>query len=102
MTTVLPSPAAWAPFRDLLQTQRADCLQQLELARAETVTSVPDPVAQRRTATLRHTLEQIGAALERLDDGSYGRCVDCGSAIARERLELRPFAAGCVACSAAR
>jgi RNA polymerase-binding transcription factor DksA len=104
MTTVLtptsPTPPVtdWAPFRVLLETQRADCVGQRELALAETVTSVPDPVALRRAATLLRTVEEIDAALDRIDTGSYGRCLHCGSAIPVERLEFRPFAAGCVSC----
>lgn len=41
---------------------------------------------------------QIRAALQRLDDGSYGSCVDCGSPIGEARLSVRPEAARCVEC----
>jgi DnaK suppressor protein len=40
---------------------------------------------------------QVVAAIGRLDDGSYGRCVDCGAELPGERLEARPEAARCVA-----
>ena len=103
MTTVITpattSPATdWAPHQVLLQAQRADCVGQRELALAETITTVPDQVAVRRAATLLRTIEEIDAALDRIDTGTYGRCLHCGSAIPLERLEFRPFAAGCVAC----
>jgi RNA polymerase-binding transcription factor DksA len=91
-----------APFRVLLETQRADCVRQREAALAETVTSEPDPVALSRAATLLRTIDEIDAALDRIDAGTYGRCVHCGSAIPLERLEFRPFAAGCVSCQQAR
>ena len=97
-TTSTAQATDWAPFRVLLETQRADCVRQRELALAETVTSVPDPVALSRAATLLRTIEEIDAALDRIDTGAYGRCLHCGSAIPLERLEFRPFAAGCVAC----
>jgi DnaK suppressor protein len=42
--------------------------------------------------------EQVVAALARLDDGTYGRCVDCGTDLPAERLEARPEAARCVNC----
>ncbi|MEX5719520.1 TraR/DksA family transcriptional regulator [Geodermatophilus maliterrae] len=100
-TPSAPTATAFEPFRALLQTQRADCLQQRELALAETATSVPDPVATSRAATLLRTVEEIDAALDRLDAGTYGTCVHCGSAIPRERLESRPFAAACVSCQQA-
>jgi hypothetical protein len=101
--TTAPAPAPdWAPFQVLLQTQRADCVRQRELALAETATSVPDPVAVNRAATLMRTIEEIDAALERIAAGTYGVCTYCRGAIPAERLELRPFAAGCVSCQQTR
>jgi len=88
-------------FRTLLEDQRADCVQQREEALAECAQSVPDPVAQRRSADLQVTIGEIDAALARLDAGTYGACVQCGAAIPEERLELRPFAGRCVSCTQA-
>ena len=94
-----PTPAStWETFRVLLEDQRADCVRQHQLARAETVASVPDPVAMSRSASLLRTIEEIDAALDRMAAGTYGICVHCGAAIPEERLHLRPFAAGCVSC----
>ena len=42
--------------------------------------------------------ERIREALERLDAGTYGACVDCGQPLPEERLEVRPEAARCVSC----
>ena len=42
--------------------------------------------------------ERIREALERLDAGTYGQCVDCGQSLPDERLEVRPEAARCVSC----
>ncbi|WP_036333778.1 MULTISPECIES: TraR/DksA C4-type zinc finger protein [Modestobacter] len=88
----------WTSSRALLEAQRADCLRQRELALAETVTSVPDPVALRRADSLLRTIQEIDAALDRIATGTYGSCAHCGSAIPPERLEFRPFAANCVSC----
>ncbi len=103
MTTTLDaqSSPAGAPdrFRILLEEQRTDCVRQREAALAECAQSVPDPVAQRRVADLQVTLGEIDAALARIDAGTYGRCTRCGSDIPEERLELRPFASRCVACT---
>jgi RNA polymerase-binding transcription factor DksA len=99
-TAAVP-PATWDSFRVLLEDQRADCLRQRELALAETATSMPDPVAVRRAATLLRSIEEIDAALDRIETGTYGCCVHCGFAIPRERLEFRPFAARCVSCQQA-
>jgi len=91
---------SWEDFRVLLREQRADCVRQHELAVAEAATSVPDPVATRRAGNMLATIDEIDAALDRIADGSYGRCAHCGVDIPLERLEVRPFAAGCVACQA--
>ena len=40
---------------------------------------------------------EVEAALARIEDGSYGTCVDCGQPIPDARLEVRPEAARCVA-----
>ncbi len=42
--------------------------------------------------------QQVLAALSRLDAGSYGRCMDCGTELSEERLEARPEAARCLNC----
>ena len=98
---VTPSPATtWDSFRVQLQQQRADCVRQHHLALVEAATSVPDPVATARAASMLSTIDEIDAALDRIADGTYGRCAHCGVDIPIERLEVRPFAAGCVACQA--
>jgi DnaK suppressor protein len=97
------SPAAgrtWEVFRSRLAEQRADCVRQRALALAEAATSMPDPVATRRAATMLFSIDQIDVALDRIADGTYGRCAVCGTDIPLERLEIRPAAAGCVACQA--
>ena len=40
----------------------------------------------------------IDAALQRIADGSYGLCVDCGVAISTARLHANPTALRCVDC----
>jgi DnaK suppressor protein len=46
-------------------------------------------------------LAQVDAALARLDDGTFGKCVRCGRAIAPGRLEALPWAAHCIECRTA-
>lgn len=43
-------------------------------------------------------LVAIDAALQRVADGSYGLCTDCGQSIATARLHANPVAIRCVAC----
>lgn len=44
-------------------------------------------------------LRQIEAALERIEKGEYGTCVNCGEPIPERRLEIIPHAARCARCA---
>ena len=44
------------------------------------------------------TLSKIGAALGRLERGSYGYCYECGDEITEQRLRALPFAVRCKNC----
>jgi RNA polymerase-binding transcription factor DksA len=46
-------------------------------------------------------LRDIAQARERIADGSYGSCVDCGRDIPFERLKAQPSTKRCVTCQAA-
>ena len=46
----------------------------------------------------RDMLTQTEHALERIDDGTYGRCESCGEAIGKNRLMAFPRATLCLAC----
>jgi DnaK suppressor protein len=43
-------------------------------------------------------LEQVDAAIERIDQGRYGTCARCGQQIAPDRLEALPYATYCIDC----
>jgi DnaK suppressor protein len=43
-------------------------------------------------------LGDIDAALERIEAGSYGQCIDCGVAIPPARLDAYPTAKRCIDC----
>jgi hypothetical protein len=46
-------------------------------------------------------LDDVETALARLDDGTYGQCVTCGSVIDDARLAAEPTVQSCGACGAA-
>ncbi len=50
----------------------------------------------------RTALDELDAALARIDAGTYGRCSGCGDAIPAERLEAIPAAESCVSCQSTR
>ena len=77
----------------------------------EEISSVSDNhAAETATATLdremdytleensAHVLEEIDAALGRIDAGTYGICTNCGDEIPQARLEAYPWASLCIDC----
>ena len=44
-------------------------------------------------------LTEINDALDRLGQGTFGKCEECESAIPKGRLEVLPYARHCVACA---
>jgi DnaK suppressor protein len=44
----------------------------------------------------RALLTEVEAALKRIEDGTYGKCIDCGEPIPEKRLEAIPWASRCV------
>jgi DnaK suppressor protein len=65
---------------------RLDSMQVQAMARASDV---------RRTTEIR----RIEAALQRVEEGEYGWCVECGEAVDTKRLEIDPAAARCAGCA---
>lgn len=47
-------------------------------------------------------LREVEDALDRLEDGTYGTCEDCGASINLERLKVLPFTTVCVQCQEKR
>ena len=45
------------------------------------------------------TLGLIDAALGRIDEGNYGRCVQCDGAIPKARLNAIPYTPVCIKCA---
>jgi DnaK suppressor protein len=47
------------------------------------------------SSKLTDTLEAVRDALRRIDDGTYGRCLDCGREIEEARLDAVPWTLYC-------
>jgi DnaK suppressor protein len=101
------------PIKDMLLKMREDLVH--EIARRSKATTEPgaqdigdvlDSVSEERTRELdmiltdreKRKLLQIDDALDRIDDGAYGQCEECGVKIPRARLKVLPFAKFCVEC----
>jgi RNA polymerase-binding protein DksA len=108
-----------ARFRDELLAERRRVLDAIEYLHKENPGSIEDEteempidnhLAETATATLdreidytleensEHVLAAIDAALERIEDGTFGKCVTCGREIAEDRLAAIPWATQCIDC----
>ena len=96
-----PGGAAARQARELLERERRNRIAELGLLDGEGP-SAPDEAAMARRGTLQGNLEEIDAALGRLDAGTYGLCEDCGKPVPAGRLEIIPYARRCVACQQRR
>lgn len=73
------------------------------------VQDLGDQVSSATSETLRNSLQnaeieeynRVLQALEALDQGSYGTCVDCGEPISEKRLQVYPDATRCIRCQEA-
>ena len=95
--------------RELLAEIQDDTVRAREAPYGEHAGTAPD-AGDASVATLMADLEQadlnrdvgevraLDAALERMDAGGYGVCVDCGTDIGVERLRAFPAALRCIQC----
>ncbi len=99
-------------FKNIL-AQKLDSLLDEALKTVDTMTkeddNFPDPTDR---ATLesdrnfelrirdreRKLIPKIQEALKRIEDGTYGICMECGGEISEKRLEYRPEATLCIIC----
>lgn len=51
-----------------------------------------------QSTTERNTLKLIEEAIERVEDGNFGECLNCGQEIKPKRLEAIPWAPYCIDC----
>ncbi|MEA3402023.1 MAG: TraR/DksA C4-type zinc finger protein [Armatimonadota bacterium] len=51
-------------------------------------------------ASLREQLDEVNAALEKIEQGTYGICDNCGKPITKKRLRVLPWATLCKECRA--
>jgi DnaK suppressor protein len=57
-----------------------------------------EAVQRRITTDDRNLLHKIDYALKRIEEGVYGHCENCGSAIPMERLSAKPSVSLCLYC----
>ncbi len=99
-------------FKILLEEKRDELIREAERTLAELTDqngNIPDPndrasAESERNFELRirnrerKLLEKVEAAIQRIEDGEYGECEDCGEVIGLKRLEARPVTTLCIEC----
>ncbi len=88
-------------IHDKLRSIREDLPGHQDEVRDAEEQSVTDFVQEMDFALVEmkaQTLIRIDQALQRVDDGTYGTCVECDQEIAEARLKALPFAVRCVQC----
>ena len=111
------APATTSSLRQLLLVHRASLARRMESLRHEATDALSqrdlsdmfdhdDPCADADGATALMLVQrveerywEVEQALTRLDNGTYGYCVNCGAGIPLERLQALPATTTCVACS---
>lgn len=84
-------------FKELLLSEKVTitkCLQHQMEEIDETNKEVLDPL----TGSEEKLLEKIELALLKIENGSYGTCVNCSREIPRPRLEAKPSVSLCLDC----
>ena len=110
------SEAQMQTLRDLLSRRETelqaevrdarDAAEEQAVGQAGVVGAHGDNAPDHRQHGIRHVemsrdieeLVQIEAARERMNDGSYGECTDCGQEIDARRLMAQPTASRCAPC----
>lgn len=111
------TPQQATPYRQQLLEMRTSLLEQMSeqrggtLGRAEaaaehferredssaqvaTERELEFAIGERET----NELAMIDAALARIEAGTYGECIDCGTDIAEQRLQASPEVSRCIPC----
>jgi len=92
--------AQLAELEDRLQRIERDLAEPLDADSSERAVQMEDDASlEGQAAVLSRDLASVRRALGRVEDGTYGTCVQCGDTISDNRLEARPEAALCIDCA---
>lgn len=96
-------------FKTMLTAKQAELAPQLRKRDGIAIEKTPDALdeillATERELTTRNlereskVLREVRAALTRIQEGTYGTCVDCEEEIGLKRLQAVPWTHLCIAC----
>jgi DnaK suppressor protein len=96
-------------FRQVLKSKINEAVATTGLRDSIRIHQVADPIDMTQQAGEREMamqnlhrgaalVRQLRSAMERLDDGSYGICLQCEEPISPKRLKAVPWAEFCISC----
>ena len=96
-------------FKEILEARRAELMPSMEKRDDIAIQRVPDLLEEVQLASERElatrNLERraklwrdVRAALVRIDEGTYGTCLDCEEEIGLKRLNALPWTPLCIRC----
>jgi RNA polymerase-binding protein DksA len=125
-TAVIPRKPAYSRkeleyFKKIILEKKQEIIQQLEILRERMLDESGEGFVNENSPYSLHMAEQgtdafekeknylwaqretkflsyLDAALKRIEDGTYGYCIDCGKVIEKGRLEAVPHTQHCVNC----
>jgi DnaK suppressor protein len=98
-----------AGFREILTQKEAELVQTLRRRDGIAIEKSADQMDEIQYASERYMairnvdrdsslLRSVKAALRRVQDGSFGTCIDCEGTINPKRLAAMPWASRCIQC----
>jgi DnaK suppressor protein len=99
-------------FRSILLARQAELESAIRDREALAIETSPDELDRIQHATERemaidnlerqsNRLRDVQAALRRIDEGTFGTCLDCEEGISLKRLAAVPWTASCIVCQEA-
>ena len=98
-------------LREQLEQKRAELNERVNKIKTD-ITGGLDPDSKEQAAQLENAevldalanegveeLGKISSALQRMDEGTFGICTNCGENIDNRRLDVRPFSSKCISCA---
>lgn len=95
----------WLIHDALIESRHTDYIELAGAVHDSGEEAIANLLSEMDLGQLGREVEEVGdveAALERIRDGSFGKCSDCGDAINRARLAAYPTAKRCIACQTRR
>lgn len=86
--------------RDAADTVELDQSKVGRLSRMDALQA--QAISQERERRREQEMRRIDAALQRIESGDYGYCLDCDEPIAEQRLKFDPAVTLCIKCASRR